>query len=154
MKEIPLTQGKVALVDDEDYDWLMQWKWSVSSSSTKPYAVRWTSGNRKVRMHRAILNLPDGVVGDHINLNTLDNRRCNLRPATKAQNNQNTKGRINTSSQYKGVSWDINKERWVAQIWANDKKYWLGTFRSEHEAAHAYDAAACIHHGEFAKTNF
>lgn len=86
MSSIPLTQGRVVLVDDEDYEWLSERKWHAHKSSTHWYAACWIKG-KMIRMHRLITDAPDGLVVDHINGDTLDNRRCNLRICTTRENN-------------------------------------------------------------------
>lgn len=149
MKEIPLTQGKVALVDDEDFAWLSQWKWQFSAG----YAIHSTQ-YKSWHMHRMIANTPDGMFTDHINGNPLDNRRCNLRICSQRQNLKNRKRNPNGSSQYKGVGWNADRGLWESEI-TNDRKRWkLGTYRDEYAAALVYDAAARILHGEYAALNF
>jgi hypothetical protein len=106
-------------------------------------------------MHRRILNAPDEFVIDHINYNGLDNRKANLRLATRTQNNRHTR-RINKtgSSKYKGVNWYTREKRWVAKITADGKTFPIGYFKDEIEAARAYDEAAKTYHGDFAALNF
>ncbi len=123
MKQILLTQGKIALVADADYDWLNQWKWYVlKDRSGSFYAVRSSSQKKGKRypiyMHRLILGLERGDKreGDHRNHNTLDNRRSNLRICTQQQNLTNQKPRSNGTSKYKGVTWDKHRKKWYAQI--------------------------------------
>ena len=148
--------GKVALVDDEDYEWLRQWKWSAGKSPTSWYARRNGASPKRERiyLHRLILAAQPGQQVDHINGDGLDNRRCNLRLCTRAQNNRNRgKGPTNTSG-YKGVCWDKKAQRWRAAIWLNGKYKFLGHFDAPKDAALAYDEAALRLHGEFAKTNF
>ena len=144
---IPLTQGQNAIVDATDFDWLSQWNWCASwcQFTQSFYAVR-----DKVKMHRVILGATKGKEVDHQNHNTLDNRRNNLRECTCAQNKMNRR----RSRRFRGVTWDGPTERWRAQIQANGKHMYIGLFYSEQEAALAYDAAAKIHHGEFATLNF
>lgn len=158
MKEIPLTQGKAALVDDADYEWLMQWKWHFGASG---YAIRCVrkGGRQTIRLHRIIINAPNGMEVDHINRDRLDCRRSNLRVVSRAQNQHNAgkhtrKNQGACSSQYKGVSWRKARKVWVAGIGLNRKWIYLGFFNSEIEAARAYDDAACIYHGDFARLNF
>lgn len=161
MKEIKLTQGKVALVDDEDYEYLNQWKWHYEyrkgRNPESGYAVRnmFVSKGKfvKVRMHRVIMNAPTGVQVDHINHNGLDNRRSNLRLCSSAEN-QYGKRAIPHSSRFKGVTWNKRDKKWQALIMKNGKTTSLGYFTSEYEAAKAYDKAAALIFGEFAKLNF
>lgn len=160
VKEIPLTKDKMAIVDAEDYDNLMQWKW-VASCEGK-YAARRIrlsekSEHQQISMHRQIMGNPKGKHIDHINGNTLDNRKCNLRICTNLENCRNRKKQKNaTTSQYKGVSFarHLKTKRWNAQVKVNYKSINLGYFLTELEAAQAYDKAAKKHFGEFARVNF
>lgn len=154
-KLIPLADGRSAIVDDEDFEWLSQWKWHTSNSGSRGYAMRQADNPYEtIAMHRTILNVDSPEV-DHINLNKLDNRRSNLRPATYTQNrcNQDKKSGV-FSSQYKGVSWCKKMNRWRAEVKINKKRVYSEYFFFEPDAAHAYDTAASIHHGEFARLNF
>lgn len=163
MKQIPLTQNKFAIVDDEDYDFLMQWKWRFQKNHKRDggYAIRSVffynekreEDSRTVLMHRLINKTPDDFHTDHINGDGLDNRRENLRTATGSQNKINTKKRPNLTSQYKGVSFVKAESMWRAGIVANYKFHWLGQFKTEKEAALIYNAAAIKYHGEFAILN-
>jgi hypothetical protein len=156
LKEIPLTQGKIALVDDEDYPYLSAFNWCATKDRNKWYAVRSFRRNGKqvrVRMHMVILKAPAGLEVDHKNGNGLDNRRDNLRLATRSQNKRNGIKLEGTSSIYKGVSWRKNLGKWQAIIYLPKLTY-LGSFNDEIEAARAYDAAAREHFGEFARLNF
>lgn len=149
MKEIPLTQGKVALVDDEDYEWLNQWKWRFGD-----YAIRTLPRDsgpiRFVRMHRLIMAAPAGLEVDHINGNPLDNRRKNLRLCSHAENTRNTK--IHNRTGFKGVQ--PNGKGWTAKIKTLGKTKYIGFYRTPEEAAKAYDQKAVELFGEFARTNF
>lgn len=153
--EIPLTKGEAALVDPEDYPALSEFKWHVMS---RGYAARadYSTGKRKmVLMHRQLLgivNAPYNVYGDHINGDTLDNRRSNLRVATSRQSSQN-KGSNTGNSQYKGVCWHKGIRRWTMTIRINGVLH-TKTFGSEIEAAMAYDRAALEAFGEYAQPNF
>jgi len=150
MKEIPLTQGFAALVDDEDWEQLARFKWQVLHGHYTHYAQRMqnTPYKRVFRMHRELLRPPTGMTVDHINGNGLDNRRSNLRLASYSQNQQNKKSKIH-SSQFKGVSWHKKKKKWEGRIRLGRLRH-LGYFASEMEAALAYDAAALESFGEFA----
>lgn len=153
-KEIPLTQGKVAIVDASDYDFLMQWAWMARLERHCCYAVRRFSVDGKqcwARMHRVIMEAKTGTMIDHINGNGLDNRRDNLRLATTSQNTQNKKIGANNTSGYKGV--DHRSRKWRARIWLHGQEYHLGYFDSDIAAAHAYNKAAERLHGEFARLN-
>ncbi len=154
MKMIPLTQGKYAIVDDADYEWLSQWKWRVSSNK---YVIRSGPRSEKPRrsysMHRQIMNAPAGMDVDHINGNPLDNRRSNLRVCTHAENQCNQKLRSSSGNPYKGVRLNKSGTRWWARISKNGKEQHLGTFATAEEAAAAYDEAAKQLSGEFARTN-
>ena len=153
-KEIQLTRGQKTIVDDEDYEYLMQWKWHCNDGG---YAVRRTPKGpvQAVRMHRQLLNAPDGLEVDHINGNRLDNRRCNLRLVTRSQNQINRARPIDSKSKYKGVSYDWIRRipAWKALIRVDGKVVRIGLFKTEREAALAYNEAAKKYHGEFARLN-
>lgn len=154
-REIPLTRGMVALVDDEDYGWLSQWKWYYSGRGYVCRNVRRDGKNVLLPMHRVIMGEPVGLEVDHKNHNKLDCRRANLRIATHAQNQQNgKKQKTNTSSRYKGVSRHRRTTRWVGGIGYRGRWTYLGVFLTEEDAARAYDAKACEYFGEFACLNF
>lgn len=159
-KEIQLTRGKVALVDDADYEALNQYKWCVAHGQTGGfYAVRAglaRDGQRKrtILMHRQIVGAAAGVDVDHANGNTLDNRRRNLREATRSQNCANRHKRPASSSKYRGVHWKKANGKWAAQIKVNGHIRHLGLFADEQEAARTYDAAARAVFGEYANPNF
>lgn len=158
MKEIPLTRGFVAFVDDRDFDWLNQWNWfALTPENFRVYAVRHEgpkSNRITILMHRIILG-PDIQYGDHKNGNGIDNQRHNLRAADAMQNGGNArKWRRVTSSQFKGVSWVKRDNCWRAYIKINYHQIGLGYFQDEAEAARAYDRAAERHFGEFANLNF
>ncbi len=148
---IPLTQGLFSIVDDEDYEYLMQWKWQTQFNHCGiPYAVR-----QGIRMHRLLSGLQkgDGKIVDHRNCNSLDNRRHNLRICTNSQNCMNSKPRKG-SSIYKGVTLHAKSQKWQAQVHFRGKHIRAGSYHSEVAAAKAYDAKAKELAGEFARTNF
>jgi hypothetical protein len=156
MKEIQLTQGKVALVDDDEYHNLAQWKWHYSGcgyamrrsyeDASKPYGVM-------LYMHREINRTGKGKYTDHINGDKLDNRVDNLRTVTNSQNGFNRGGNKIATSMYKGVDWSKQKRKWRARIKAGATHLNLGLFDSERDAAETYDVAAYHLHGEFAVFN-
>jgi len=154
MKEILLTQGKAALVDDEDYEYLSQFKWCARKERDDLfYARRAVKGNVYYSMHRLILNAPKGMEVDHINGNGLDNQRSNLRLCTKSQNQHNSHIRQDNKSGFKGVHWVNKCKRWRAKITIHGTQIHLGHFRIPEQAALAYNKAAIKFHGEFARIN-
>lgn len=150
MKKIPLTRGKVAIVDDCDYDYLMQWKWYYHKARSKGYARR---SYCTVYMHRLILErmgFKNFARSDHINRDKLDNRRCNLRPATDRQSNCNRGKPNNNTSGYTGVCWDKAREKWYVQIQVNGKNMYIGRYDDLKEAVRVRNKAVLKYHGEFA----
>jgi HNH endonuclease len=151
---IPLTKGYSVIVDVYEYKKLIKIKWSTTfkRKDGKPYATCIPLGggtSKRESMHRMIMGMPDGVEVDHINGDTLDNRRANLRLATRSQNGKNVSIRKSNKSGVKGVCWIAN--RWVAQITVNMKHLYLGRFRNIEDARKAYNEAAKKYHGEFAR---
>lgn len=162
MKKIPLTQNQFALVDDEDFDYLNQWKWCVISPSGKGptkkyYAFRKMHG-KNVYMHRLILNPDKNVVTDHIDSDGLNNQRYNLRKVTYKQNRQNARGNANALIKYKGVSLfsknGFQMKKYRIRIHIGNGKIIQKLFYTIIEAAIAYDRLALKHFGEYAYTNF
>ena len=150
-KLIPLTQGQFAKVDDEDFGWLSQWKWTAQATDRGFYAMR--KCNRKlVLMHRLINQTPEGMVTDHKDGDGLNNQKGNLRTATHLQNMMNRRGKRGGTSTFKGVWLDrtqAGRKKWRAGIRLNGRLKYLGRFETEHEAAAAYAAASNTHFGEF-----
>lgn len=158
MREIQLTQGKVALVDDADFDWLNQWKWTACQMrSGLWYAGRNATvspGKRKfLLMHRVISGVDDEREVDHEDGDGLNNRRLNIRVCSQLQNSYNRKHNRNNSSGFKGVR-KARGNNWRSTIYVNQKQIHLGVFTSREDAARAYDVAALEHFGEFAKLNY
>jgi hypothetical protein len=157
MREIPLTQGQVALVDAADYGWLNQWKWYAfwNKNTRSFYAARGAYSNGAVKttfMHRVIVGAGRSELVDHVEpCKTLDNRRSNLRIATYSQNSFNSRIRSNNTSGYKGASLDKSCGKWRASICINSKKRFIGYLSSPELAHEAYKLAAAEHHGEFAR---
>lgn len=154
-KLIPLTQGQFAIVDDEDYQELMKYRWYAhyDKSSKGYYAGRgdYSGEKRKdIKMHRQIINTPTGTYTDHINHNTLDNRKCNLRPCTHSQNHMNQRKRSNNTSGITGVHWEKKASKWTARIVINQKLIHLGYFSDINEAAEVRRKAEIKYFGEFA----
>lgn len=156
MREIILTQGKVALVDDEDYEFISQWKWHYDGTHGG-YAIRTQrQGKRSLhfKMHRVIMGVTDPqILVDHRDVDGLNNQRSNLRVCSHRQNNCNKVKSKNRSSRYKGVSFYKKYGTWEAGICVNYKNIYLGRFETEEEAALAYNRKAVELHGEFALLN-
>ncbi len=153
---IPLTQGKFAIVDKEDFPWLNKWKWYYKDG----YAARNSKGNSRkikrttIRMHREIIKAEKGQDVDHINLDRLDNRKSNLRICNNFGNARNRCKYANNTSGYKGVYFEKESNKWKAQIVFKNKKINLGRYTNPREAAIVYDIAAEQLFKEFANTNF
>lgn len=155
MIEVPLTKGKVALIDEEDALRVLGYKWTANHKpdSGTWYAVTYRRG-RTIYLHRFILNATAGEEVDHENLDTLDNRRCNLRLATHSQNQCNRRAYRRNKTGFKGVYYSKSRNAFCAQIRHGNVQRLLGRFATAEEAARAYDAAARAHHGDFARLNF
>lgn len=153
---IALTQGQYCIVNATDYDWLMQWKWQAKKHSNGYYAQR--SERSKgicigIPMHRVILGLQHGdpLTGDHKDpLGTLDNRRENLRVATRCENQSNRRTPRSNTLGFKGIS--RQRDEWRARIYAQGQSKELGTFATKEQAFAAYCEAALKYHGDFART--
>lgn len=158
--EIPLTQGQVAIVDVHRFEELNKNKWYAHwrKDSQCFYAVRKIRADGRyfvIYMHRQVLHLKDkSLHADHINHNTLDNRECNLRPATYTQNRMNSRIGTRNKSGYKGVSWHKHANKFIASLRTDGKLIYLGLFVDPSEAAKAYDRKAKELFGIFAFLNF
>jgi len=145
MKEIKLSNNKgIVLVDDEDYDMLSQYKWHLHDKKNK-YAIsdiKINGKSKRKKMHRLIMGEPQGFEIDHIDRNTLNNQKNNLRIVTHSQNQMNKIKQKNNTSGYKGVSWHKHIKKWQGQIGFNKKNYSLGYFENEDDAARAYNQKA------------
>lgn len=153
MKTITLTKGKVAIVDDEMFDYLSQWKWYCSTQNRAVRTVGHGKEQKMIYMHRVVLGDLAGVEVDHVNMNSLDNRKENLRYCTRAENSANKKKYSTNTSGYKGVSWSKGMKKWVAQITVNYKNTRIGYFDDPEEAAEAYNEVSASHFGLFARGN-
>lgn len=156
MIKIPLTQGYVALVDDEDYAKLIKYKWHISfTNNSTPYAKTGIFGRPNSHyMHRLITGCGPNQLVDHVNGNGLDNRRCNLRVTDKSRNAINSKKRKGCSSRFKGVSRNDRDKVWMAYANLNGKRTYLSTHHTSLEAAKAYDEWAKSHFPDYARLNF
>jgi len=159
MKRIELTQNKYAVVDDDDFERINQYKWQADFSHGNWRArrsIQKINGKRvPLYMHQVIISCPKGFEIDHRNHNGLDNRKCNLRTCTQAENQHNRRiqQQRKTTSQYKGVYWHKRDKIWGAMIRLNNKQIHLGNFLNETEAAKAYNRKAKELFGEFAYLN-
>jgi hypothetical protein len=155
MKEVRLNRGMVALVDDEDYERVSHGHWSVMHKNGGDYAVRKVPGEKRLMaMARFLVGARSGEIVHHINHNTLDNRRENLRICTVQQNLCSQLKHGTGTSKYKGVHFFKRYGKWQAQVMFNYKHFHLGYFANEEEAARAYDRKARELFGEFALCNF
>lgn len=162
MKEIQLTQGYVAIVDDEDYDRVAKHRWSSCVKRRKNgsiYAVyahanvyKKDGTRTKIKIHRFILNAPDDKIVDHIDGDGLNNLRENIRICSHVENRHNVHVPWGRSA-FKGVGPVADHGKWRARINVNGERIVLGLFTSELDAARAYDAAALKYFGEFARIN-
>lgn len=139
MKKLKLTKGKFAIVDNEDFTWLNQWKWH--SMGRYAYHSFKEFGWKEIAMHRLINKTPLGFQTDHINRNGLDNRKINLRTVTNSQNQHNTEKRAENTSGYKGVTFHRRDRYWQSSIRVNGKRFYLGSFKKIEDANNAYKFA-------------
>jgi hypothetical protein len=158
VKEIALTQGKAAIVDDEDFEFVSQFKWHACGRGGSRWYAR-----RKVgvlgqpvflKLHNALVTPGPAEVVDHINHDGLDNRRSNLRICTRQENGWNKLRPANNTSGFKGVSWHADRQLWRAVVHISRRQKYIGSFDTAEQAARAYDTAAVALFGAFAHLNF
>jgi hypothetical protein len=160
MKLIPLSQGKFAKVDDQDYGRLIPLKWYAQRTIRGTWYAKHSRRDGKggfihILMHRYLMGLDKGhPFVDHVNLDSLDNRRINLRVANGSENMANRRAPANNISGFKGVCWDSTEQKWRVSIMKNGIARRLGYFTSKIEAANAYDDAAIEVFGEYSHLNF
>ncbi len=153
MKKIALSKDAWALVDDDDYEWLILHLWHLDRHGYAQRKQKREIGNTTVRMHREIVNAPPGMDVDHADRNPLNNQKSNLRICSRSQNKQNQRIYRNNTSGFKGVSLHKQTGKWQASIGERGRYVYLGLFLSAEEAAIAYNAEAKERHGEFALLN-
>jgi hypothetical protein len=163
VKKIKLTKGQFALVDDEDFEWLNQWKWSANwAEECNTFYVRRAVGGKSIWMHRLLAKPKKWQQVDHKDHSGLNNQKLNLRSCSFRNNQWNSrKQRFALTSKYKGVCWKKQKRKWETKISAGRIRengmamtLYIGLFDDEVVAAKAYDAAARKYFGEFACVNF
>jgi hypothetical protein len=152
-KQIPLTRGKFAIVDDEFYDELSKYEWSIDGSGYPQRSIKCGKGWKPIRMHRIVMGLVGRQMADHINLNKLDTRVCNLRICNAEENVRHRGINKNNKSGYKGVYYNKNRNVYQSYITVSYSHFFIGAFLIPREAAEAYDKRAIELFGEFAMTN-
>jgi len=143
------------LIDDSDWDLIKNYKWFIANKKGTIYIQSFCKVNKKrvtYQLARVIMDAPSDMLVDHINGNTLDNRKINLRLANKRTNAQNMRPNKNTTSKYKGVCWSSNRNKWRANIFYK-KQIYIGRFNLEKDAALAYNKSALQYFGEYARLN-
>lgn len=159
MKKIPLTQKQFAIVDNDDYKYLIQFKWCAKKRpccgyvACRTYRCHITKKDKFIYMHRLITKASTGEIVDHINHNTLDNRKCNLRICTSKQNTQNMLPSKRSNTGYKGVYYSKKRKSFITLIKIDNKRLYLGAFKLVEDAAIAYNKAASYYFKEFACLN-
>lgn len=157
MKKIKLSLGKNAFVDDEDFEYLKQFRWHAKDKRGVFYAAGRIRVNGKqvlAYMHRVVLKAEAGQFVDHKDGNPLNNQKSNLRFCTRSENMMNRRRRCKGASKYKGVCFNKEAKKWAASLSINNKNIFLGYFLKEDDAAQAYDRKAKELYGDFANLNF
>jgi hypothetical protein len=152
--QIPLSKGQFALVDDTDYARLAPYQWFHSGTGYAVAFIRVDGRFRLTYLHRFLLEVGDGLQVDHVNCDKFDNRRANLRLASAGQNAHNRKPSSLSRTGLKGVGWHKRKLRYQARIQFQGMRYTLGSFDDPDLAALAYDAAARLLFGDYARLNY
>lgn len=155
-RRVPIIHGGYAIVDAENYDWIIKIPWRLRQARTDApsYAIT-TIDRRNVGMHRMIVKAPSNKFVDHINGNGLDNRESNLRICNRRQNGWNRRINKNNTSGYRGVSWHKRQRKWAASIHLKGKGIAIGYYTTAECAARAYDKIALKHRGrKFQRFNF
>jgi hypothetical protein len=150
--EIPLTKGKCALVDAEDFERINSYSWFFERGYARRRFQR-SGVQHCMHMHREIVKAPEGFEVDHINGDTLDNRKANLRIVTHRRNMHNMAAHSDSSSKYRGVYWNKQKGKWTVQICLDGKRQHIGHFVIEADAARAYNSEAIRLFGQYARLN-
>ena len=148
-----LGNARTALIDSDDIPRVSERGWIISKGDSRPDYVSGSSGGKAVYLHRFVMNAQKGDIVDHINHDTMDNRKSNLRFATHRDNVANQRVRQGGTG-YKGGQIRCDGKKWVARIQVDRKGHYLGSFTTPEDAARAYDEAAILHFGEFALLNF
>ena len=150
---VPLSKGKVSLISAADVQVVRKFNWSAQKIGKYFYACACVNG-RNIHMHRFLLNPSKNERVDHRNGDTLNNCRNNLRICTASENSGNMKAHADSSSKYKGVTYNKRQNSWMAQLTVNRKRVHCSYHKDPIDAAEAYDRVALKHFGEFARINF
>jgi hypothetical protein len=159
MKVVNLTKGRLAYVDDKDYEAVSEFSWQAQKIKTGWVVKRgvWDpdrGNNRSQSLGVFLLRPPPGLRVDHRDGDPFNNQRANLRLCTKTENDRAFRRKaVGKSSRFRGVSWWAQRAKWRSVLETNGRQFHLGTFDREEDAARAYDAAAKQHFGEFAHLN-
>lgn len=151
MAEIVLTDGCIVTVDESDFEWLSQEDWQCDSHKYA-HIAKWVDGKTvTIKMHRMILNAAAGTFVDHKDRNGMNNQRCNLRFATRSQNQMNKKQAKHSTSPFKGVKFCPKKKskKWHARITVDGRRMSLGYYESAEAAFCAYRNASLLYHADF-----